>query len=322
MKWFITGGCGFIGSSLIHRLLQSGASTIRVMDNLTTGSKSNLSELGLFKEADVRRPSTGLDFLEGDIRHADHVKAGSAGFDVIVHLAANTGVPQSIEQPTLDCEINVLGTLNALEAARANNIKRFVFASSGAPVGEVTPPIHEEIVPHPVSPYGASKLAGEAYCSAYYRSFGIDTVALRFGNVYGPGSAHKTSVVAKFITRGLAGEELEIYGDGSQTRDFIFIHDLVDAIISGARANAIGGEIFQIATGTEITVHDIAQRLATLIYSRTGKSVKVKSSAPRLGDVQRNFSDVRKAKEMLGWTCRTDLNEGLKQTLDYFLKKG
>ena len=136
----------------------------------------------------------------------------------------------SVENPRLDMECNVIGTLNMLEGARMHKVKRFIFASSGAPIGECEPPIHEEMAPHPVSPYGASKLAGEGYCSAYFRTFDVETIALRFGNVYGPGSGHKNSVVAKFIRQAMQGETLEIYGDGKQTRDFIYIDDLIQAI--------------------------------------------------------------------------------------------
>ena len=144
------------------------------------------------------------------------------GIDTIIHLAANTGVGPSIEKPQVDMSVNIIGTFNYLEASRVNKISKFIFASSGAPIGEVEPPIHEEIPPHPLSPYGASKLAGEGYCSAYKNTFGIETVVLRFGNVYGPGSINKSSVVAKFIRKAINGDILEIYGDGMQTRDFIY----------------------------------------------------------------------------------------------------
>ena len=152
-----------------------------------------------------------------------------------------------------------------LEAARKNSVKRFVFASSGAPVGECNPPIHEELPCHPVSPYGASKLAGEGYCSAYYRTFGVETVALRFGNVYGPGSGHKNSVIAKFIKQAMNGEPLEIYGDGKQTRDFIYIDDLIEAIRLSATVERIGGNVFQIATNTETTVREMTNKLLPVL---------------------------------------------------------
>lgn len=241
--------------------------------------------------------------------------------DVIVHLAANTGVAPSVENPRMDCETNVLGTLNYLEAARKNKIKRFVFASSGAPAGEVEPPIHEELPPHPVSPYGASKLAGEGYCSAYYRTFDVETVCLRFGNVYGPYSGKKDSVVAKFIKQALAGETLEIYGDGNQTRDFIYINDLIHAVKLAAIKDNAAGEIFQIATSRETTVKEITQLIVSELEKKQIKGVEIKFSQPRKGDVKRNYSDTAKAKKILEWQTETGLAEGLNKTINWFVKK-
>jgi len=240
------------------------------------------------------------------------------GADVIVHLAANTGVPKSVEDPRADCMNNVVGTFNYLEAARNNKVRRFIFASSGAPAGEVEPPIHEEMAPHPVSPYGASKLAGEGYCSAYFRSYGVETVALRFGNVYGPGSGHKSSVVAKFIRQALEGQPLEIYGDGSQTRDFIYIDDLIDAVWRAATMPGVGGETFQIATNAETSVREMLDLLVPIL-ERNGLNVPpVQYSERRLGDVMRNYSDTSKAKIMLGWGAKMLLKVGLSKTVKYF----
>ena len=201
-----------------------------------------------------------------------------------------------------------------------NNVHKFIFASSGAPVGEVIPPIHEEVVPHPISPYGASKLAGEAYCSVYANSYGIETSALRFGNVYGPGSLHKTSVVAKFINNILQNKPLEIYGDGSQTRDFIFIDDLIKAVLACVHTPDIGGEVFQIATSTESTVSEVVDTLSDLLNEKWLDAPVVKYSEPRNGDVKRNFSDTSKAKNILSWQSEYDLKQGMSLTLDWFLK--
>ena len=229
MNWLITGGCGFLGKNLIKFLkAEKDDVSIRVVDNFSVGQPNDLAYATTdYKKFDqLDELSWGSDIvqvIEGDILDASLAIGVSRGADVIVHLAANTGVGPSVENPRMDCTTNVLGTFNYLEACRVNNISRFVFASSGAPIGECIPPIHEELACHPVSPYGASKLAGEAYCSAYFRSYGVNTVALRFGNVYGPGSTHKSSVVAKFIRQAMNGETLEIYGDGSQTRDFIYL---------------------------------------------------------------------------------------------------
>lgn len=321
--WLITGGCGFIGTSLIAALAGAGEMRVRVVDDCSVGTPDDLARVAAFREtapcdmADVIAP--GVELVRGDIRDADLALAAARGAEVVVHLAANTGVAPSVENPRLDCETNVLGTLNYLEAARAGGARRFVFASSGAPVGECTPPIHEELPAHPVSPYGASKLAGEGYCSAYFRTFGVPTVALRFGNVYGPLSGHKNSVVARFIRRALDGKPLEIYGDGSQTRDFLYIGDLVRAVLAAASAQGAGGEVFQIATNRETSVAELLEELTAVLAQRGLTDIEVMHDAPRLGDVMRNFSDTQKARRILGWEPETPLREGLTQTVDWFL---
>ena len=328
MRWLITGGCGFIGTGLVRALLAQGSERVRVVDNLTVGSRTALGEAGGFRELatdqigplDDDQPAGTVELGVGDSMDDGLALRICAGADVIVHLAANAGVAPSVEDPRGDCLTNVIGTLNYLEAARACQVKRFVFASSGAPIGECTPPIHEEMAPHPVSPYGASKLAGEGYCSAYFKTFGVETVALRFGNVYGPGSGHKQSVVAKFIAQALAGEALEIYGDGGQTRDFIFIDDLIEAIRLAATVPEIGGETFQIATNAETTVAELVDQLLAALAEAEVAGAEVRHGAPRLGDVRRNFSDTAKARERLGWTCRTALGDGLRRTVRDFLK--
>lgn len=328
LKWLITGGCGFIGSSLIKNLMQEGGHAIRIVDNLSVGARKDLAAVCEFTEIDCdvlqdqpfEASHQTCQLLVGNIMDEDLALKTAKGIDVLVHLAANTGVEPSVKDPRSDCVTNVIGTLNYLEAARYNNIKRFIFASSGAPIGECEPPIHEQKVPHPVSPYGASKLAGEGYCSAYFRTFDIKTVALRFGNVYGPGSARKNSVVAKFIGHARNSETLEIYGDGSQTRDFIYIDDLVMAIRLAATTDGIGGEVFQIATNTETTVGELANKLIPILRDTGIKHVHVRHGKTRLGDVTRNYSDTSKARNILGWRPKTPLSVGLKQTVEWFLR--
>ena len=334
-KWLITGGCGFIGANLVRKLVKEGGHFIRVLDNLSVGTRKDLSRVCDFEEIDSSSKSINLpsliyepnnsyppivQLIVGDILNVDIARKITENVDIIVHLAANAGVVQSVENPKQDMEVNVLGTFNMLEAARHNNVKRFIFASSGAPIGECEPPIHEEIAPHPVSPYGASKLAGEGYCSAYYRTFGIETVNLRFGNVYGPFSSHKSSVVAKFIRQALSGEFLEIYGDGNQTRDFIFIDDLVRAIHLAAYTAGIGGETFQIATNSETTVSKLANWLIDAMSKVGIDNIHIIHSSLRRGDVHRNFSNTAKAKRVLGWQPEILLQEGLVKTIHWFLK--
>jgi UDP-glucose 4-epimerase len=322
MKWLITGGCGFVGTALIKRLTCQGDHHIRVVDNLSLGSRQDLAAITPFSELKVDAildPPRGVELLVGDILDEQVALKSTKGFDIIVHLAANTGVGLSVEDPRVDMMTNVIGTFNYLEAARVNRIRRFIFASSGAPAGEVDPPVHEELPPHPVSPYGASKLAGEGYCSAYKRTFDIETVMLRFGNVYGPGSAHKSSVVARFIRRALAGERLEIYGDGSQTRDFIYIDDLIEALMLAAITPDIGGETFQIASSREITVGELAERLVNTLKNLGVDNIQLFNVEKRLGDVKRNFSDISKAQRRLSWKPQVELDEGLIRTVTYFL---
>lgn len=324
MKWLITGGCGFLGIALIQRLLKQGEHSIRVLDNLCMGTRSDLARVTDFVElsdCEILGKPRGVQLIVGDILDEQLALKVSKGYDIIVHFAANTGVGPSIENPRADMLANVMGTFNYLEAARLNKVSRFIFASSGASVGEVEPPIHEELPPHPVSPYGASKLAGEGYCSAYKRTFGLDTVILRFGNVYGPGSLHKSSVVAKFIHRALEGSPLEIYGDGSQTRDFIYIDDLIDAVLLTATVSNIGGETFQIATSRETTVGEMTSQLVRVLEDAGVADIKLINAETRVGDVKRNFSDTIKACTRLGWQAKVTIDAGLKKTVAYFLER-
>jgi UDP-glucose 4-epimerase len=344
-SWLITGGAGFIGCNLIKRLLSEGVSQICVLDNLSVGVRGNLARVSSFTEVNPgKTPMAGLlpgrppnlprvGLFVADVRDAEACFQAAREKKVIVHLAANTGVASSVADPRQDLESNVLGTFNMLEAARNNRHARFIFASSGAPIGECKPPIHEELAPHPVSPYGASKLAGEGYCSAYHRTFGTATLCLRFGNVYGPLSSHKSSVIAKFIRQTLAGEVCEIYGDGNQTRDFIYIDDLIDAIIAAARvqsspeydaatrADPTAGEIFQIASNKEHTVNEVVEILRCQFQHRTGRTMLTKNMHPRIGDVRRNVSDTSKALRLLNWEANVQLDQGINRTLDWFLQE-
>ncbi len=327
MNWLITGGCGFIGTNLVQSIRASNGGRIRILDNLSVGSRADLARVTEFVETEASAPkpmgeaADAVELVVGDVLDEALTARVAHGADVIVHLAANTGVAPSVEDPRYDCVTNVIGTLNMLEAARHAGVGRFVLASSGAPIGEVEPPIHEELAPHPKSPYGASKLAGEGYCSAYHGSFGLDTVGLRFGNVYGPLSSHKSSVVAKFARRAMQGDVLEIYGDGGQTRDFIYTADLVEAIRLAATVDGIGGEIFQIATNAETTVNELVDALVPILEEFGVDAVEVRHTSPRTGDVRRNYSDTSKAKRLLGWQPRVSLAQGLVQTVRWFAEQ-
>lgn len=322
MKWLITGGCGFIGTAVIQALLEEGGHDIRVLDKLVVGTREDLASVCEFSEGSGDGPiGSGVELVVGDILDEGLALRVVEGADVILHLAANTGVEPSVKDPRYDCVTNVVGTLNYLEAARHGGVGRFVSASSGAALGAVDPPYHEELPAHPVSPYGASKVAGEGYCSAYFRTFGVDTVALRFGNVYGPLSGHKNSAVAKFIRRARNGEVIEVYGDGTQTRDYVYIDDLVEAIKLSATVEDVGGEVFQIATSTETTVRELIDVLLPILASAGIKGVEVRQGSPRQGDVQRNYSDTSKAATLLGWHAEVALPDGLRRTVDWFMER-
>jgi UDP-glucose 4-epimerase len=326
VNWLVTGGCGFIGTALIRSLTKEGGHAVRVIDNLSVGTPEDLAAAGDFVEVSTEGlgpmvSGEHLELVAGDITDEDLALRAARGADVIVHFAANTGVMPSIEDPRADCMSNVVGTLNYLEAARHAGAGRFIFASSGGTIiGEAEPPIHEEMPPHPVAPYGASKLAGEGYCSAYFRTFGVESVALRFGNVYGPLSGHKNSVVARFIKRAVEGEVLEIYGDGTQTRDFIYVDDLIRAVRLSATVDGVGGEVFQIATSAETTVQELTDRLLPALATAGIDGIEVRNTAAlgRRG-VSRNYADTSKARRMLGWKAEVGLDDGLRRTVDWFV---
>ena len=324
VNWLITGGCGFLGTALVSRLSKTKNNNVRVIDNLSGGSELDLALAAEFKEintSSIHKAPAGVELLVGDILDERLAIDITKNIDVIVHFAANTGVGPSIENPRQDLLVNAIGTFNYLEAARINSVKKFIFASSGATVGNKNPPIHEEIAPHPISPYGASKLAGEGYCSAYNRTYGLDTIALRFGNVYGPGSIYKTSVVAKFIRTAIAGGALEIYGDGDQTRDFIYIDDLIDAVILASQSSNVGGEIFQIASNREISILDLIKVLEILFKKYGIINYKIVNEQKRLGDIKRSYSDTSKALRLLNWKSMHTIDDGIEKTIKYFLEK-
>ncbi|MFN2589171.1 MAG: NAD-dependent epimerase/dehydratase family protein [Actinomycetota bacterium] len=297
----VTGGCGFIGANLIRFLAERTPYRLRVLDDLRTGKLAYVPE----EMAEVR---------VGDVADADALEPGLHGVDAVVHLASQTGVAPSVEDPRRDFEGNTRATFAVLDACRRQGVSRVVYASSGAAVGEVTPPIHEEVVPRPVSPYGASKLAGEAYCRAFSASFGLQAVALRFSNTYGPFSAHKRNSVPNFIKRGITGEPIEIYGDGGQTRDFIYVEDLCDAIVRSLTATGVGGEVFQVATGVETSIKELAE----ITRSVVGGPEEIRFAAGRSGEVYRTSVDISKIRRVLGFEPRFDLREGLSRTVQWY----
>ena len=301
MNVLVTGGAGFVGANLARHLLAHGYN-LRILDNFSTGRREHLAGLA-------------VEIIEGDILDPNAVAQAVQGVEAVVHLAAHTGVIPSIEHPEVDMRVNVVGTLNVLQACRDAGVRRFVFASSNAPMGQQAPPYHEGLVPRPLSPYGASKRAGEGYCSAFHGSYGLDTVVLRFTNVYGPYSSHKTSVVAQFIRRLKNGQPRIIYGDGQQTRDFFYTDDLSQAVRLALEADGIGGGLFQLGSGIETSV----EALSTMLLELSGRTdLGVEYAPPRPGEVLRNYSDLSHARAVLGYGPRVSLAEGLERTWRWF----
>lgn len=316
MNYLITGGCGFVGVNLVKRLLKNEDNNIRVIDDLSVGLMKNLLAV------QDSRSENRVEFCRGDIRDELLAMDICKDIDVIIHLAANTGVPVSVEFPREDCIANILGTLNYLEGARHNKVKRFIFASSSAVPGDHIPPYHEKLFARPIAPYGASKAAAESYCHVYNATYGVETVALRFSNVYGPFSDNKKAqLISHFIQAIMDKNPLVIFGDGSQTRDFCFVDDLMDAIESSISTPDIGGHVFQIATNIETPVQTITDIILDIF--REGyciENIEVVYTDERSGDVSRNFSDVNKAKELLKWKSKVSVEEGIDKTIEWYIK--
>jgi len=304
MKILITGGCGFIGVNVLQQL-EGGGHEITVFDNLTTGKREDLDPFD-------------VSFVEGDIKDYEALSSAVEGKDVIIHLAAHTRVVESVEEPRGNMEDNVIGSFNVFEAARKNGIGRVVFASTGgAIIGDAEPPVHEDMVPKPISPYGAGKLCSEAYASAYAGAYGMTTIGLRFANVYGPYSYHKGSVVATYFRNILRGVPLTIYGDGTQTRDYVYSEDLAALIVKACSVDVKGFETFHIGAGEETRLLELIERMREVTGERLDDIVY---EGPRAGEIYRNYTLIDKAQRMLGYAPAHDLKSGLEKTWKWFLE--
>lgn len=313
-KILITGGAGFIGRNLVNFLLKNTNWKIKVLDDLESGGFRPIKEL---EEFDSER----VELEKGDVRNEDTVVKAVDGCDYVVNLAAQVGVMPSVEDPIYDAEVNIFGLLNLLEAAKEEGVEKFVQASSAAPLGEVDPPVSEDDVPRPLSPYGASKLAGEGYCSAYSGSFGMNTVALRFSNVYGPLSKHKKSVVHKFIQRIMDDKKLVIYGDGEQTRDYIYVKDICKGIYLSLGKDLNGFELIQLGTGKETSVNELVEVLRNCCNKFGFEMPNVVNEKERKGEIRRNYTDISKAEELLGFKPEIGIEEGVERTFKWFIEK-
>jgi UDP-glucose 4-epimerase len=296
----ITGGAGFIGRHLADYLTRHDDVAVTVIDNESLGDRKHL---------DLSK----VRFIAGDLRHREELRSALAGQDVVVHLAADTRVIESVADPAHNFESNVVGSFNLLELSRELGIGRIVAASTGGAIlGDVEPPVHEGMAPQPTSPYGASKLMLEGYLSAYASSYGMSTCALRFSNIYGPRSFHKGSVVAHFYKQILSGDKLVVYGDGSQTRDFLYVGDLVEAIWTAAQSDAQGA--YQLGSGTPTTVN----RLLELMREATGLELEAVYQDFRAGEVRDTWCAIQKAQADFGFDPATSLENGLRRTWEWF----
>lgn len=304
-SYLVTGGAGFIGSHIVQNLIQNHQE-VRVLDNFTTGKKENLQ--GFLDD---------LELIEGDLRDPTVVFQAVKNIDYIFHEAAFVSVSQSMLEPKICYDINVNGTENLIEEARKSGVKRIVLASSAAVYGEPEIiPLSEESRTKPLSPYAASKLINEIFADLYTRSFGIELVALRYFNVFGPRqdpNSQYAAAIPIFIHHLLSNKEIIIYGDGSQTRDLIYVEDVVRANLLAANTPGIAGNIFNICTGVETSI----QQVVDLLRNQFSNALPPRYAQPRPGDIVRSIGAPSKAKEMLGFLPQTNLNQGLIQTIEW-----
>ena len=301
----VTGGGGFIGSNLVRRLLGDGHQ-VRVLDNFSTGNRANLVEV-----------LDDIELVEGDIQSYERAHSAVRGVEIVLHQAAMPSVPRSVQDPLTSNAVNVVGTLNVMLAARDSGVRRVVFASSSSVYG-ATPelPKHERLPTLPISPYAVAKLAAEGFCRSFHEVYGLETVALRYFNVFGPRqdpNSEYAAVVPKFIGAALAGTAPVVYGDGEQTRDFTYVDNVVAANVLAMEADAVGLAL-NVACGERISLN----RLLATIAELTGRAVEPEYRPARMGDVRHSHADISLATERLGYQPAIQLEEGLRHTIAHF----
>jgi UDP-glucose 4-epimerase len=302
----VTGGCGFIGANLVPRLLADGNS-VRVLDDLRSGRTEYLDGLD-------------VEIVEGDICDAGLVSETLRDVTAVIHLAAAGSVVDSVSDPVANFRANALGTFTVLDAVRRAGIDRLVFSSTGgALIGNATPPVNEQSLPKPISPYGASKLAAEAYCHAFAKSYGIRTVATRFANVYGPFSGHKKGAITVFFRAVHSGTPIVIYGDGNASRDFMYVDDICDGIRLGLTTDVPGGTVVHLATGIETSVAQLAQACCEVAGV---PDHPIEFRPRRAGEVERNFATYDLASQLFGFAPSVTLSDGLARTWKWYLDNG
>jgi UDP-glucose 4-epimerase len=306
--YLVTGGAGFIGSTIARALIARGDG-VRIIDNFSTGKRENLAEI-----------ADRIELLEGDIRDDKLLAKATAGVEVVYHEAAIASVPQSMAEPLENHAVNATGTMRVLEAARHAGVRRVVYAASSAAYGdEPTLPKVETMAPAPISPYGATKLAGEVAMQVYARAFGLETVCLRYFNVFGPRQDPKSeyaAVIPKFITVALQGKQPRIFGDGKQSRDFCHIDNVVEANFAAAAADAAkaSGGVFNVGCGESIDLN----RVVALIGDILGKKLEAIHEPERAGDIKHSWGDVSAARAALGFKASVSFTEGLRRTIEWY----
>ncbi len=307
-KFLVTGGAGFIGSNITDKLLNDGH-FVRVLDNFSTGKKENLLNAASHKY---------FELMEGDLRDTDVVRKATDGIDFVLHQAAIPSVQKSIEDPITTNAVNINGTLNVLKASVDNKVKRVVYAASSSAYGNTRVlPKKEDMIPLPLSPYAVSKLTGEYYCNVFSQVYDIETVSLRYFNIYGPRQDPKSmyaAVVPRFITAILKGDRPIVYGDGEQSRDFTHIDNVVQANINACTYPGVSGKVFNVACGNRYTLNELLRDIEGI----TGKNANPDYEAERKGDVKHSQGDISEAIKYLGYKVIVDFKDGLKKTIEYF----
>ncbi len=297
-KILVTGGCGFIGANLVPKLLGKGYKVV-VLDNLSKGSFDYIKK-------------HNIDFIEGDIRNKSDIKKALLGVDGVIHLAAFGSVVESVNDPEENFDINVRGTFTLLDSCRSIGVKKIVFSSTGgALIGNAVPPVDESSIPRPISPYGSGKLCCEAYCSSFAHSYGMNITALRFANVIGPYSWHKKGAVTAFMKAIINNTDIEIYGDGEATRDFLYVDDLCDGIISAYIKSLPGFNPIHLSSGKEVSVNELASEIKLVASVPDHPVIHYEK---RIGEVERNFATFDLAKKLLDFSPKYDLRQGLLNT--------
>jgi UDP-glucose 4-epimerase len=292
-----------VGANLVPRLLERGVE-VRSLDNFSRGRLEYLEGLD-------------VELVEGDVRDEETVARALTGVDSVVHLAAFGSVAESVEEPLENFDVNVRGTLVLLRAVADAGVGKFVFASTGGAImGNTPPPVDETSLPWPISPYGASKLCGEAYCHAFAGSYGLPVVALRFANIYGPLSEHKKGAATVFVQRALRGEPLVIYGDGKATRDFLYVDDLCTGIAAALEA-PLTDEVLHLASGVETSIEELARLVLELAGA---EDMPIEYADKRRGEIERTFATYDRAAELLGFAPAHSLRDGMRKTVDWFAK--